>query len=208
MSVDDPDSYHTEPFQELTRIGRALRLFAAGDDALFAYGDGEVAAAWLMTAQAYDDFARVLAWSRAEEALRDNPDDPGLRSAYDAATVAARDPERAESLLDGSSVLTPEEFAAAGLVERVRAGSLQPTVVGREAKPEAVLISHDLCLQLQWAELRWRQSDAFMATLDPAVHKPLAESIRVDLDEFFGSLGPRSASVWDEVNREDGSSDR
>ncbi len=200
MSVDDPEDYTTDRFEVLAQIDNALSMFEAGDTEPFAFGDGPQAQAWLVYAPSYDAFARARRWLDADRALQADPDNAELKRAYDEAAELALHEDRPGPVLGELPVLSPQDWVAVvpELTARIRAGSLTPVAAGRAGRPEAVLVPHEQYSDLVRSHMLWHQSPPFLATLDPAVHKPMAKSRKIDLDEFFRSLGPTSARLWEE----------
>jgi hypothetical protein len=206
---DDPSSYTTDRFETLTRVEEALEIFEHADRKYpIVYGDGERAEAWLVHAPFYDQMARALDWVRADEAATADPGDPELRAAYEAAADSALHVDRPGEVLARLPTLTPERFVAAvpELVEQIRSGTLAPTAVGRHGTPQAVLVRHEDYRDLVQAHMRWHQSPPFLATLDPSVHKPMAKSRPLDLDEFM-SQDPVSREIWERIKHEEDDDD-
>jgi PHD/YefM family antitoxin component YafN of YafNO toxin-antitoxin module len=211
VDIDDPASYTTDRFEVLAKVDEALDIFEHADAKYpFVFGDGERAQAWLVYGRSYDQMARALAWVEADEALAADPENEELQAAYDATAESALHFDRPGDMLGQLRTLTPQEFVAAvpELTERIRANDLDPVAVGRQGTPEAVLVTHDLYRDLVQAHMRWHQSPPFLASLDPTVHKPMDKSRRVDLDEYFNSLGPRTAELWAQIKREEDDEDR
>ena len=209
MDIDDPSSYATERLDGLERVDRALELFAGDDKRPFAFGDTDMAQAWLLDAGAYDELARASAWVEADRAAAVDPNSTELASVRDKAAESALHRDRPDTETSTLLTLLPDELVAhlPHLVNLIRHGRFPAIAIGRRRIPEAVLVSQDEHRELIQALMRWHQSPPFLASLDPAVHKPMAKSRPVDLDEYFRSLGPKSAAIWEEVSNEDDRAD-
>jgi PHD/YefM family antitoxin component YafN of YafNO toxin-antitoxin module len=203
MDIDDPSSYVTDRLDVLERIDRALELFEGDDKSPFVFGDTEIAQAWLIYSGAYDEMARARAWVRADQAATADPGSTELAAIRDGAAQSALHLDRPGQVLPALELRTPDQFVAEvpRLVDQIRSGRFAPVAVGRRGTPEAVLVSQDEYRELIQSHMRWHQSPPFLASLDPAVHKPMAKSRPVDLDEFFRSLGPASAELWEQRQR-------
>lgn len=189
----------------LERVDRALELFEGDDKSPFVFGDTEMAQAWLIYAGAYDEMARARAWVQADQAATADPGDTELAALRERAAEAALHPDQPGLVLPALNLQTPDQFVAdvPQLANQIRSGRFAPVAVGRRGTPEAVLVSHDEYRELIQSHMRWHQSPPFLASLDPAVHKPMEKSRPVDLNEYFRSLGPKSAAIWEEVSSED-----
>lgn len=210
MDIDDPASYTTDRFEVLAKVDEALDIFENSDQKYpFVFGDGELAEAWLVYAYFYDQMARALAWVQADKALAADPDNPELQATYNTTAHSALHFDQPGQVLGQLRTLSPDEFVAAvpELTQQIRARSLHPIAVGRGGAPEAVLVTHDQYRDLVQGHMLWHQSPPFLASLDPNVHKPMPDSRPVDLDEFFASLGPRSAEMWEQIKREEDAPD-
>lgn len=200
MDIDDPSSYVTDRLDVLARVDRALELFEGDDMSPFVFGDTEMAQAWLIHAGVYDELARARAWVQADRAVAADTGNAELAKARDEAADSAMHPDRPGDILPALRPLAPDEFVAAvpQLADQIRAGRLEPVAVGRHGSPEAVLVSQDEYRDLIQSHMHWHQSPAFLGGLDPDVYKPMPKSRQIDLDEFFRSLGPASAELWEQ----------
>ena len=204
MDIDDPSQYDKDPLDDLRLVGEALDLYAAGGNAPYAFGDGEVAEVWVVPAREYDELARASSWVLAKAALDSDADDRGTQEQYDEATRAVLHLDEDGPELGVLELIPLDQLTSRlpELIRSLRAHTFLATAIGRANTPEAVILSHEEYAELLDGALRWHQSTLFLESLPVEGHRPTEGSQRFTAESLARSLGPVAEEVWREIQEE------